>query len=321
MNFPRPRRALSAVALTAVLVATAACGTGTTPSNSPEPDGSSGSGTAGASESVADPLIVAVPNGTLDASIVAELYIGALTRAGVPVEARRDVTDWEQYGDAVREGRIDVVPGYTGELLYAFDATTTARESGEVSAELREALPESLAVLDTGPASRQPLLAMTQAGSAEYEVTALSDLGEVCEDLGFGGPQPLLTRADGIPELREDYDCDPSSFTQLETSQASLEALINDRVQVAELVNTDPSLEAHGLVVLEGSRQHFMADDIVPVVHQESVGEEAREVLNRVTAELTVEDLIQLNIQRGGDAPVSASAAAETWLTEHGFEQ
>lgn len=316
-------RAGSATALTAVVLGVSACGGAEAPTNSPDATASNGTtASAPASEaqsSAVEPLVVGVPQSTLDGSIVAELYIGALTRAGIAVEARRDLTDWDQYGTAVREGRVDVVPGYTAELLYSFDPATTARASGEVAAALNEVLPESLAVLNSGPASRQPLLAMTQAGSAEYEVTELADLGEVCQELGFGGPQSLLTRSDGIPDLREEFECDPAEFTHLGSGEAGLDALINDRVQVAQLVNTDPNLTAHGLVVLEDSRQHFAADDIVPVVHNESVGERAREVLDRVTAELTVEDLVQLNVQRGGDAPVSASTAAETWLTEHGF--
>ncbi|GHD04099.1 ABC transporter substrate-binding protein [Zhihengliuella salsuginis] len=314
-----PRRAAALAAV--VLLSLTACGT----SNGAEPPGpGAAASTADATPSAGSPtppgpLLVGAPDATREARIMAALYAGALNRAGIEAEVREDIGEWAQYEKTLRDGRIDVVPEYTGQLLFRYDADSTARSAGDVSDELSEAMPDSIEALAASDAARQPVLVMTRAGAVEHEVETLDDLGDACADLAFGGRPSLLTHPDGLPALRAEYECEPESFTQLGSEAEALQAVITDRVQVAQMVNTDPNIARHGLVIVKDSADHFTAQRVVPVVHRESVGEEAREVLDRVSAELTGEELAALNSQLMGDAPLTAREAAATWLTEHGF--
>ncbi|MCO1338805.1 hypothetical protein BJH93_07870 [Kocuria polaris] len=311
---PRTAATLRAAASAAVvLLALTACATA----------GGAGNPTTGATSSSSatppEPLVIGAPEPTREARIVAELYAGALNRAGIAAEVDPDIGAWGQYEDALRSGGVDVVPEFGGDLLFHFDGKTTARAGGDVYDELAAALPEELVALAPSEATRQPVLVMTRAESVAHGVTALEDLGEVCEDLTFGGPQSLLTRADGVPALGTEYDCEPKSFNQLSSGADVLEAVITDRVQVGQMASTDPNIAGHSLVILQGSAEHFTAQPVVPIVHGESVGDEARDVLDRVSRELSAEDLAELNSSLMGDAPLTAPAAAATWLTEHGF--
>lgn len=306
----------AAVAAAVVLLSLSACAA---PGGTGDPTATGASATAPGSGTPPEPLVIGAPETTREARLVAELYAGALQRAGINAVVNSDVGGWDQYADALRGGGVDVVPEFGGDLLFRYDAETTARTAGDVYSELAEALPEELDLLAASDATRQPVLVMTRAESVAHDITALADLDGACEDLAFGGPQSLLTRADGVPALRAEYECEPKSFSQLRTDSDVLEAVIADRVQVAQMVSTDPNIARHALVVLQGSAEHFTAQQVVPVVHGESVGDEARDVLNRVSGELSAEDLAVLNSQLLGDAPLTTSAAAATWLTEHGF--
>lgn len=292
-----------------------ACGGGEDPLSNPEPSGSASSGSG-------EPLVVgsaAFP----ESEIIAEIYAGALNAAGIEAETQPAIGSREIYVGAVQDGSVDLVPDYSGNLLLFFNPEAEAESAEEIMEALPEATPEGLAVLEPSEAENKDAMVITQATSEKYDLTSLADIGDVCDELVLGAPPEFADRAYGLKGLEETYGCEFKSFEPLNDGggAVTVQALIENDIQVADIFTTTPAIEDNGLVVLEDPENNFIAQQVLPLISEERVGEEAREVLNSVSAELTTEDLINLNRQVSGDQKRSPEAAAQGWLEENGFTE
>ncbi|WP_309082181.1 glycine betaine ABC transporter substrate-binding protein [Zhihengliuella sp.] len=281
-----------------------------------------GCGVAGEPEpapsTVATPLTLAAPEST-EARIAAHVYAGALRDAGFKAAVAVESGERDAYLAEVEGGDVDVVVDYTGSLLTRYDGAAEATDPGDVAAALREALPESTELLDPAEADRSPVLVTTRARSVSAELGALSDLGEACSELTFAGPPEFAAEDQDLPRLAEELACTPKTYAAKGDPAEILSALLTDAAQIAVLPRTDPEIARNGLVVLDDPRHFFRAQQIAPLVHADTVPDEAREALGRVSEELTTEEMLRLNGQTLGDAPLTPRQAAEIWLAEHGF--
>jgi osmoprotectant transport system substrate-binding protein len=100
----------------------------------------------------------------------------------------------------------------------------------------------------------------------------------------------------------------------------TLAALGSGRVDVALLFTTNGALAGGELVLLEDDRGLQPAENVVPVLRQaiaSTHGQEVVEVVERVTARLDEQTLVDLNrrLDRGEDPATVASG----WLASHGL--
>ncbi|MET1036052.1 MAG: ABC transporter substrate-binding protein [Arthrobacter sp.] len=312
---PRPRRRalFGAAAGIALALSLSACGGG----GDPLADDS-----AEASGGVDRPLVI----GSADfpeSQIIAEIYAGALTAKGIEASTTPGIGAREAYVGAVEDGSADVVPDYSGNLLLFFDEDATAVSADDIAAALAEATPEGLGVLEPSEAENKDALVVTAATATEYSLTSIEDLAKVCDQLVLGAPPEFKTRAYGLPGLESTYSCTPKSFEPIADGGGPLtiQALISDQVQVADIFTTTPAIIDNGLVVLEDPKNNFIAQQVLPLINTEAVGQDAADVLNEVSAQLTTEDLIELNRAVSGDAKLEPADAAADWLTEKGLAE
>jgi osmoprotectant transport system substrate-binding protein len=250
---------------------------------------------------------------------VAEIYAGALNAAGIQATVT-DATAEAGLAHAVSSGFADVAPGRTGSLLLGLDATSTATTADAVVQALRQALPEDLALLTPAAADSHSALVATAATAEQYDARNLSDLAPSCGKLTLGAPAGVRTSAQGLPGLEAGYDCVPGTFVALaDDGGEAVQALIAGSVDVVELPATQPAIVDQGLVVLEDPKTVFAAQQVVPVVNAKVVGQDAVEVLNRVSAELGSDDLTDLDRAVAGDARLTPAEAASDWLKGNGF--
>jgi osmoprotectant transport system substrate-binding protein len=221
---------------------------------------------------------------------------------------------------------VDIVPGYSGDLLQFADPEPTAESAEDILAALPDALaassPEAnLGVLEAAEAQSKDTMVVTAATAEEYGLASLEDMAEVCDELVIGAPSSFAERAYGLPGLEEKYDCVPKSFEAIDDGggAATLDALLNDTIQVADLSTATPAIADNALVVLEDPANNFMAQQVVPLVRLDTVGEDAQAVLNEVSNLLTTEHLVDLNREVTGDEKRNPADAAADWLTENGL--
>ena len=277
--------------------------------------------TAAASGSASGETLVVGSADFPESSTIAEIYAGALNAAGIPAETRLGIGSREVYIPALEDGSIDLIPEYTGALLVNVDPETELVDPGEIVDALGEKLPENLVVLEPSEAEDKDAMVVTAATAEKYQLTSIEDLAKVCGELTLGAPAEFAERTQGLAGLKDKYGCEFKEFTAIGDAGGPLtvDALLKGDIQVADIFTTTPAIEENGLVVLEDPKQNWPAQQVIPLVADDRVSDQAREVLDKVSAQLTTEDLISLNQAVSGDQKLDPSEAAKDWLEEKGL--
>jgi osmoprotectant transport system substrate-binding protein len=302
MRTTRRTAVLLAGAATAVL-ALSACGGGSDPLDTEPADGS---------DSASSDTIVIGSQAYYSNEIIAEIYAQALEAEGFTVERDFTIGQRDAYMPALESGEIHLFPEYTGNLLQFFDPETTATSPDDVYAALQEALPEGLTVLEQSTATDQDSYNVTEAFATENDLTSLADLAGLDVPLTLGGPAELEQRPYGPQGLKDVYGVDVSFVA---TGDTTVQDLVAGTVNVANVFSADPQIQTENLVTLEDPEGLFLASNVVPLVSTE-IAEEIADVINPVSAALTPEGLIALNVESTVDERSPEDIAAD-WLAEN----
>lgn len=246
--------------------------------------------------------------------IIAEIYAQALENAGFEVERNFQIGQRDAYIPALEDGEVDLFPEYTGNLLQFYVPDTTATTSDDVYAALQDALPEGLTVLEQSSATDQDSYNVTGAFADEYSLSSLADLANVDVPLTLGGPPELEERPYGPSGLLEKYGVEVGFSA---TGDTTVEDLLAGTVNIANVYSADPRIQTEGLVTLADPEGLFLASNVVPLVNAD-IADEIADVINAVSAALTPEGLVALNVQSTVDQESSADIAT-AWLTDQGL--
>jgi len=246
--------------------------------------------------------------------IIAETYAQALEAAGYPVERQLRIGQREAYLPEIEAGQIDLFPEYTGPALQHWQPGTTARLADAVYADLQEAVPENLRVLEQSPATDQDAYVVTREFADRWNLTTIADLAKVTEPLTLGGNSEGETRPNGPRGLKDKYGVDVA-FTPIEDGGGPLtvKALQDNDVQLAIIYTADPSIQKNHLVVLQDPEGLFLASNVVPVA-SDDINDEAATLINKISSVMTAKELIALNA-RSVDEKLPAATIAKDWLT------
>lgn len=291
------------VALSAALVL-AGCAT-SNPLDTPSDDSSDDGGS--------DTIVVG-SQAYFSNEIVAEIYAQALEGAGFTVEKQFNVGQRDAYMPELESGAIDLFPEYTGNLLEFYDDSTDATSPEDVYAALQEALPEGLTALDYAEASDQDTYTVTQEFADANNLTSIADLANVDGTVTLGGAPELEQRPYGPTGAEELYGLD-LAFSA--TGDTTFDALIADEIQVADIYSADPKFQTEDIVALEDPENLILASNVVPIASSD-IADEIADVINPISAELSVDDLVALGVQSTVDQ-MSPEDIATEWLTEKGL--
>jgi osmoprotectant transport system substrate-binding protein len=245
--------------------------------------------------------------------IIAEIYAQALENAGFDVERQFQIGQRDAYLTALESGEVDVFPEYTGNLLQFYSPDTTATASEDVYAELADALPEGLTVLDQASATDQDSYNVTADFASANSLVSLADLAGV-SDLKLGGNAELEERPYGPAGLQDVYGA-TVGFTA--TGDTTVDALVAGTINIANVYSADPRIQTENLVSLTDPEGLFLASNVVPLVNAD-VADSIADVINAVSAKLTAEGLVALNVQSTVDK-MSSDDIASAWLSENGL--
>lgn len=253
-----------------------------------------------------------------ESQIIAETYAQALEAEDFQVERNFQIGAREVYMPALENAEIDLLPEYTGNLLSYLNPETEATSAEDIESALPQALPEGLEVLDTAPAQNKDSLNVTADFAAENDVESIADLADL-DSVSVAANPEFAERAYGVPGMEEIYGITGIDFTPISDGggPATLQALLDGTVDVADIYTTTPSIEENDLVTLEDPEDMIAAQHVVPVVRAEAMGESARAILNEVSAALSTEALTQMNGRNSGDDVEEPATIASDWLEEN----
>lgn len=304
MSTARTRLALAISATAIAALALAGCA-----SNDPL------SGDDGATEQSGDSSAIVIGSQAYYSNeIIAEIYAQALEGAGFQVERNFNIGQRDAYMPSLEDGSIDLFPEYTGNLLQFFEPDATATTPDDVYAALKDALPDGLTVLDQSPATDQDSYNVTADFAAEHSLTSIGDLAGIA-GLVLGGAPELEQRPYGPAGLKSVYGVDVAFNA---TGDTTVDELVAGNIQVANVYSADPLIKTKDLVTLEDPKGLFLASNVVPVVSTD-VADQVADVINAVSAALTPEGLVELNVQSTADQK-SAKDIAAAWLSDNGLD-
>ena len=301
------RTMITMAAVAASALALAACGSA---------ESVGGNASTGSSENGSTTLVVGSQD-YYSNEIIAEAYAQALEGAGFAVDRQMRIGQREVYMPEIEAGAIDVFPEYTGNLLQYLDQNATARSSDEVYAALQTALPSGLRALEQAPATDQDSYVVTADFAAAHSLASIGDLAGA-GTLTLGGNSELQTRPYGPTGLSQTYGV-TVGFTPIEDSGGPLtvKALKDGDIQLANIYSSDPALADGTLKVLDDPKGLFLASHVVPLASSR-VNDDATAVINRVSAALDAQDLVEMN-RASTVEQKSASQIAHEWLISEGL--
>jgi osmoprotectant transport system substrate-binding protein len=264
--------------------------------------------------------------------IMQEMYRLLLEDAGYTVEIQ-SADNREIYGPALESGEIDVVPEYAATMAEYLntkkngpDATASAPIATSDAAETVAAMAPiaeeyGLEVLEPAEAADQNGFVVSQEfAEANGGLTTLSELGALGQPIVLAAGEECPDRPFCEPGLESTYGVNITEILPLGFgSPQTKEAVSSGEAQLGLVGTTDGTLEGLGLVLLEDDKALQLADNLVPIVHAESAGDDAvAEALNSLAPVLTTEDLATLNVQVDAERQQPADVA-QAYLEENGL--
>jgi osmoprotectant transport system substrate-binding protein len=268
-----------------------------------------------------DAIVVGVSGAFAENQIVAEMYAQVLEHAGYTVERLLELRSRESSQNALESGVIDVKPEYLSSLLLFLDPNAEASaDAADVAGQTAELLrSQGLTLLAPSAAEDTNQFVANAETALRFDLTTVSSLAPVADQLTFGGPPECPQRPLCLPGLHEVYGVLFDDFTPLDAGgPLTVDALRRDEVQIGLLFSTDPSIEQNGFVPLVDDRHLQDAENITPVIRSEMLNGEVRALLDAVSARLStgkVTKLVGRVVIEGQDV----AAVANGFLTANGL--
>lgn len=257
-----------------------------------------------------------------ESELLAEIYAQALEAAGVEVTRSFNIGARELYLAALEDGSIDLLPEYNGALLSALiegGAPEGVTSPEEVYDALQDVLPEGIVTLPQAEAEDKDTLSVTAETAEEYGLATIDDLVPIAGELVIAAGPEWAERYQGLVGLKELYGLEFKEFLPLDAGgPLTLDALLTDQAQVANIFSTDSAIETENLVVLEDTKNLYLAENIVPVIRESKVTDDVTAALNGVSEALTTENLTEYLAMVQVDKKSSAEVAT-AFLTEYGL--
>jgi osmoprotectant transport system substrate-binding protein len=317
---PRLRRfpaVLLAALLAMSLLVAAACG-----DDDDDDGGSSGAGD-GVAVRIAD-------KGFSETFIVAQAYAQALAAQGFDTDVT-SLASTEIADKAIRDGEIDVYPEYVGTAYQTVLGKNVANAPADRDAQFAEVKAgeeqRGLTALTPAPFNNGNAVACTQEAVDEFGIKTLTDLGKASSNIVYSANAEHLTRPDGLPLLKREYNFNPKDIKTVDIS-LRYKPIEDGQAQCVYAFGTDPKLGQLDLVLIEDDKGAYSAGlsyQTFPVVNKafyDGLTEEQRtsftETLDAVNAALTQEAIIPL-ISRVEFDQEDPDVVAQEFLTEAGL--
>jgi osmoprotectant transport system substrate-binding protein len=259
-----------------------------------------------------------------ESQIMAEIYAQALQANGFDVGRRLGIGSRETYIPALKDHSVDLVPEYIGNLLQYFEPKSTATMLDAVELELYKRLPGDLSVLTPSAASDTDTVTVTGQTAAAWHLKTIGDLAAHSSDVKFGAPSDFQARPSGLPGLKQKYGLtiSPGNYLAIEDGggAVTVRALVEGKVNAANIFSTSPAIPQDHLVVLEDPEHNFLAGNIVPLVNSQKKSDRLKDVLDAVSAKLTSPGVAALNAAVAGNSGVDPGQVARNWIRDNGFD-
>jgi glycine betaine/choline ABC-type transport system substrate-binding protein/ABC-type proline/glycine betaine transport system permease subunit len=329
----RSRSALALLTL-ALALGLAACGS----DNNDKSGGSSSAATTSAPAAdskviqknpanASKPTITVGSKNFTEQFILGEIYAQALKAAGYKVKKQLNLGSEQIALKALKSGRVDAYPEYTGTILTSFcnvKDKAVPHDPAQAYAQSKACMSkEAISAQAPSPFTDSNGFAVTQQKAQQLgNITKLSDLKGKSQTLTISGPPECQQRVDCLLGLEQVYGLKFKKFLSIDLAKRH-EVIKNGQTDVGEVFTTDGQIKADNLVLLKDDKQLFPPYNATllaktPVV--QASGPDFTKTTDAVTSGLTLEVMQELNSRVDLDKETPARVASE-YLKEAGYLQ
>ena len=266
--------------------------------------------------------VTVTSQGFPESEILAQLYGQVLAANGFTVKYQPGIGSRETFIPALQDGSVDLIPDYSGNLLYGADKNATATSEEDVVAALPAVLePLGLRVLDPAPAQDSDALVVTPEFASAHGLKTIADLAPIAGEITIGANTEFENRSYGRPGLESVYGVSGFKFKAIDDygGPGTLSDLLAGTIQVADIYTTTPSIKQNKLVVLDDPKNMIAAQNVIPLLNEDAYSDKLAKLLNAVSAKLTTAELLDLNEISAAPSKPSPEKVAGDWLRENGF--
>jgi glycine betaine/choline ABC-type transport system substrate-binding protein len=323
------RAVLALLAVLALALGVAACGgddesSGGSTGDSASTQGESGGQQIERNEANASKTFTVGSKNFAEQYILGEIYAQALQAAGFKVRKQLDLGSEQVAFKALKDGRIDAYPEYSGTALTSFyrvKIDDVPRDKDQAFDQLKKELEgDDITALPQTPFQNTYVVTSTKATAEELgNPKTLSELAEKAGDRALSGFPECRQRTDCLVGLKNTYEWEP----RFVSSQGQYEDLDQGQADFTMGFGTDGALSLDKYATYEDDKQLFPPYYVTFMVRNsaiEKLGPEGQEIIERVQQPLTERVMQELNSRVSIDKQ-EPERVARDYLREAGFTQ
>jgi glycine betaine/choline ABC-type transport system substrate-binding protein len=256
--------------------------------------------------------------------ILGEIYAQALAAGGYKIHKRLDLGSEKVAFAALKAGKVDAYPEYTGTALTTFFGVQTdeiPKDEQRAYDQARKSFAEEhLTALPPTPFTDSNAVGMTQARAQELGIKTISDLKGKASRLTLSGSKECRTRTDCKLGLEKVYGLKFRRYLTTELADRH-SVLTNGRADVSIVFSTDGQIAADELLVLEDDKKLFPPYNVSLIVNEKAVkaaGPDLPKIVAQVQQDLSTKVMQELNSRVDLDKEKPA-AVARAYLEQFGY--
>jgi osmoprotectant transport system substrate-binding protein len=253
--------------------------------------------------------------------VLAEMYAQALEAKGYQVERSINLGGTLIAHEALRTGKIDMYPEYTGTALKNMVKASAPNDPDVVYKTVKEFYEKNFGLtwLDQSKMNNTYILVLRPETAQRLRLKTNSDLAKVASQLVIGTGPEWGDREDGLPGLKRVYGI---VFKEWKPMNIGLryQALQNRQIDVVNGYSTDGEISALKLATLVDDKAFWPPFHVAPVIRKTIAANYPGvvQVLNAVTALLTDTGQSDLNWRVDGNKQEPRDVARD-FLRQHGL--
>jgi osmoprotectant transport system substrate-binding protein len=275
-------------------------------------------GTANA-KSTAPTVTIGTKNFT-EQYVLGQLYKQALEAKGFKVSYKENIGSSELIDTALKSGKINFYPEYTGVIALVLARAKTPKTAAEnyAAAKAYEEKHGSTLLKQT-PFFDSDTVTVLKTTASKYGLKSIGDLKKV-PNASYGGYPECRKRPTCLLGLRNVYGLKSLKFVPLGTIPVA--TLIDQgKITGGDIFSTEPVLASGKYVSLADTKHIFGFQNVAPVVKKSLVsagGSTFTSTVNAVSAKLTNQAMIAMNKAVAIDKKTPV-AVAKAFLTANGL--
>jgi glycine betaine/choline ABC-type transport system substrate-binding protein/ABC-type proline/glycine betaine transport system permease subunit len=259
--------------------------------------------------------------------ILGEIYAQALKAAGYKVKKQLNLGSEQIALKALKAGRVDAYPEYTGTILTSFCKVKdkdVSHDAAQAYTQAKDCMAkDGITAEAQTPFTDSNGFAVTQATAKKLgNITTLSQLKDKASTLTISGPPECQQRVDCLLGLEKTYGLKFKKFLSIDLAKRH-EVIKNGQTDVGEVFTTDGQIKADNLVLLADDKQLFPpynATLLAKTSVADAAGPDFTKTVDLVTAGLTLPVMQELNSRVDLDKETPAAVATQ-YLKEAGYLQ